>query len=51
MQRDNTDNLSASRLPATNKTQNDSPNKSSVNLPVLELPKGGGALKGIEEKF
>src|SRR6266567_3367677 len=35
----------------TNASRQDSPNASSNPLPSISLPKGGGAIRGIGEKF
>lgn len=48
----NTENLQGvHQKVATDVSGRDSPNASSSPLPSISLPKGGGAIRGIGEKF
>ena len=49
---ENQDNNSENYLPRSYSQRSESPDEShSISVPQLSLPKGGGAIKGIGEKF
>jgi len=50
---DNQRNIDSSRMPTTGDrtSANDQSGKRNAGLPTISLPKGGGAIRGVGEKF
>jgi len=50
-QSNNGDNIAATTANSNNQNPNNQKNTLAVEIPSIELPRGGGAIKGIDEKF